>query len=64
MGVIVKADKENNDPSEHRYYLYKHIHFIIYYNKDRVIEITVQTEQHALVDLTEDKKLMWNFCIL
>ena len=56
-GFIGKVDKENKDPSEYRYYLYKHIHFIIYYNKDRVIEITVQTEQHALVDLTEDKEV-------
>lgn len=54
-GFIGKVDKEGKDPSEFRYYLYKHIHFLVYYNKDRVIEIIVQTEQHALVDLTEDK---------
>jgi hypothetical protein len=60
-GFIGKVDKENKDPSEYRYYLYKHIHFIIYYKKDRVIEITVQTEQHALADLTEDKEVEVEF---
>lgn len=54
-GFIGKVDKEGKDPSEYRYYLYKHIHFDILYNKDRVIEINVRTDPRALVDLTEDK---------
>ncbi|XP_004299493.1 PREDICTED: transmembrane 9 superfamily member 3-like [Fragaria vesca subsp. vesca] len=56
-GFIGKVDKENKDPSEYKTYLYKHIHFDILYNKDRVIEINVQTDPHALVDLTEDKEV-------
>ncbi|PQQ15425.1 transmembrane 9 superfamily member 3 [Prunus yedoensis var. nudiflora] len=52
-----KVDKEGKDPSEYKTYLYKHIHFDISYNKDRVIEINVRTDPNALVDLTEDKEV-------
>ncbi|KAG6625463.1 hypothetical protein CIPAW_16G098800 [Carya illinoinensis] len=60
-GFIGKVDKEGKDPSEYRYYLYKHIHFDIFYNKDRVIEINARTDPHALVDLTEDKSVEVEF---
>lgn len=56
-GFIGKVDKEGKDPSDFKYYLYKHIHFDIFYNKDRVIEINVRTDPNALVDLTEDKEV-------
>lgn len=56
-GFIGKVDKEGKDPSDYRYYLYKHIHFDIFYNKDRVIEINVRTDQNALVDVTEDNEV-------
>ncbi|KAI3977973.1 hypothetical protein MKX01_032350 [Papaver californicum] len=55
-GFIGKVEKDSkSDPSEYKYYLYKHINFEILYNKDRVIEINVRTDPNALVDLTEDK---------
>ncbi|KAI3895373.1 hypothetical protein MKX03_032586 [Papaver bracteatum] len=55
-GFIGKVEKDSkSDPSEFKYYLYKHINFEILYNKDRVIEINVRTDPNALVDLTEDK---------
>lgn len=61
-GFIGKVDKEGkSDPSEYRYYLYKHIHFDILYNKDRVIEINVRTDPNSLVDLTEDKPVEAEF---
>lgn len=57
-GFIGKVDKEGkSDPSEYRYYLYKHIQFDILYNKDHVIEINARTDPHSLVDLTEDKEV-------
>ncbi|CAH8353791.1 unnamed protein product [Eruca vesicaria subsp. sativa] len=57
-GFIGKVDKEiKSDPSEHRYFLYKHIQFEILYNNDRVIEISARMDPHSLVDLTEDKEV-------
>ncbi|TQE09879.1 hypothetical protein C1H46_004457 [Malus baccata] len=56
-GFIGKVDKEGEDPSEYKTYLYKHIHFDLYYNKDRVIEVNVRTDPNALVDLSEDKEV-------
>ncbi|KAI9087321.1 hypothetical protein K1719_030641 [Acacia pycnantha] len=56
-GFIGKIDKDGKDPSDYKYYLYKQIHFEIFYNKDRVIEINVRTDPNALVDLTEDREV-------
>ena len=54
-GFIGKVDKEGKaDPSEYKYSLYKHIHFDVLYNKDRVIEISAKTDPSSVVDLTED----------
>ncbi|KAK9996727.1 hypothetical protein SO802_021413 [Lithocarpus litseifolius] len=55
-GFIGKVEKEGKDPSDYRYFLYKHIQFNILYNKDRVIEIGVQTDARNVVDLTDDNK--------
>lgn len=57
-----KVDKEGKaDPSEYKYYLFKHIHFQVFHNKDRVIEINAKTDPNALVDLTEDKEVSVDF---
>ncbi|XP_050258700.1 transmembrane 9 superfamily member 3-like [Quercus robur] len=55
-GFIGKVEKEGKEPSDYRYFLYKHIQFNIFYNKDRVIEINVQTDARNVVDLTDDNK--------
>ncbi|RWR75136.1 transmembrane 9 superfamily member 3-like protein isoform X1 [Cinnamomum micranthum f. kanehirae] len=60
-GFIGKVDKEGKAPSEYKYFLYKHIHFEILYNKDRIIEITVHTDPNAMVDVTEDKEVNVEF---
>lgn len=60
-GFIGKVDKENKDPSDYKYYLYRHIHFDISHNNGRVIEINVHTDPSALVDLTEDKEVEVEF---
>ena len=56
-GFMGKIDKEGKDPSDYKYYLYRQIHFEIFYNRDRVIEINVRTDPNALVDLTEDREV-------
>lgn len=57
-GFLGKVDKEGkDDPSEYKYYLFKHLHFEILYNKDRVVEVSVKSDPDALVDLTEDKEV-------
>ncbi|KAL6002507.1 Cellular adhesion and filamentous growth protein [Asimina triloba] len=54
-GFIGKVDNEDKmDPRDYKYLLFKHIHFDILYNNDRVIEIHVQTDPNLTVDITED----------
>jgi hypothetical protein len=61
-GFLGKVDKEGKaDPSDYKYYLFKHLQFDIFYNKDRVIEINVRPDPNALVDLTEDKDINVDF---
>ncbi|RWW41548.1 hypothetical protein BHE74_00052952 [Ensete ventricosum] len=60
-GFIGKVDKEGKDLGDYKYYLYRHIHFDVLYNGDRVIEITVHTDPSALVDLTEDREIEVDF---
>lgn len=61
-GFIGKVDKEGKtDPSEYKYFLYKHIQFDVQYNKDRVIEISARMDPHSVVDLTEDKEVEAEF---
>ncbi|KAK2973155.1 hypothetical protein RJ640_009578 [Escallonia rubra] len=61
-GFVGKIEKETRaDPSESKYYLFKHLHFDVLYNKDRVIEVNVRTDPSALVDLTEDKEVVADF---
>lgn len=61
-GFLGKVEKEGKaDPSEYKYYLFKHLHFEIFYNKDRVIEIIARTDPNALVDITEDKEVDVDF---
>lgn len=61
-GFLGKVDKEGKtDPSEYKYFLYKHIQFEVMYNKDRVIEIGAKMDPHSVVDLTEDKDVDADF---
>lgn len=61
-GFIGKVDKEGKaDPSEYKYFLYKHLHIEILYNKDRVIEISAKMDPQSVVDLTEDKQVDADF---
>jgi hypothetical protein len=60
-GFLGKHEKEKDDPNESKYYLFKHLHFDIQYNNDRVIEVNVRTDPNALVDLTEDKEVDADF---
>ncbi|KAK1575298.1 hypothetical protein Q3G72_004283 [Acer saccharum] len=61
-GFLGKVDKEGKtDPSEYKYYLFKHLQFDISYNKDRVVEISVRSDPNAIVDLTEDNEVDVDF---
>ncbi|XP_073293518.1 transmembrane 9 superfamily member 3-like [Primulina huaijiensis] len=61
-GFIGKIDKDvKADPNDHKYYLFKHLHFEIFFNKDRVIEINARADSNALVDLTEDREIDVDF---
>ncbi|OIT00955.1 transmembrane 9 superfamily member 3 [Nicotiana attenuata] len=62
-GLIGRVEnrEETDDPKDYKYFLYKHIHFDILYNKDRVIEITARTDPHSVLDLTEDKEVNAEF---
>ncbi|GAB4827283.1 Cellular adhesion and filamentous growth protein [Ancistrocladus abbreviatus] len=55
-GFLGKVDNdEKTDPSQYKYYLFRHLNFGILYNEDRVIEINAQSDPNALVDLTENR---------
>jgi hypothetical protein len=57
-GFIGKVEKEGKaDPSEYKYFLFKHIQFEVLYNKDRVIEISARMDPQSMVELREDKDL-------
>uniref|UniRef100_A0A0D6QWY8 Transmembrane 9 superfamily member n=1 Tax=Araucaria cunninghamii TaxID=56994 RepID=A0A0D6QWY8_ARACU len=61
-GFIGKLEKDNKaDPNSVRYLLYKHVHFEIFYNNDRVIEINVRTDPNFTLDITEDKEVEVDF---
>ncbi|XP_031483990.1 transmembrane 9 superfamily member 2-like [Nymphaea colorata] len=61
-GFIGKVEKDDQtDPGEFRYLLYKHIHFDISYNQDRVIEINVQTDPNLAIDISEEKEIETEF---
>nr|XP_034908454.1 transmembrane 9 superfamily member 2-like isoform X3 [Populus alba] len=51
-GFLGRVDKR-----QQRYCLFNHIHLNIYYNKDRVIEITSGLDTKTMVELTEDKEV-------
>ncbi|GMH16117.1 hypothetical protein Nepgr_017958 [Nepenthes gracilis] len=62
LGFLGKVDKaEKADPSEYKYFLYKHIHFDILYNKDRAIAISVHTDRSSMVDISEHKEINVDF---
>ncbi|XP_010037000.2 transmembrane 9 superfamily member 2 [Eucalyptus grandis] len=60
-GFIGMIDKDGRDPNEYKYLLFKRVIFEIFYNKDRVIEITVRTDPKSIADLTEDKEVDFQF---
>ncbi|XP_064961287.1 transmembrane 9 superfamily member 3-like isoform X2 [Musa acuminata AAA Group] len=56
-GFLGKIEGVKTDSGKDKYFLFKHIHFNILYNDDRVIEINVQTDPNINVDISEDRKL-------
>lgn len=61
-GFVGKVENANKgDEKKPRYLLYRHVHFDILYNDDRVIEISVHTDPQYTVDITEDKEIEVEF---
>ncbi|GLT28764.1 hypothetical protein SLA2020_036720 [Shorea laevis] len=61
-GFLGRVDKEGKaDPSDYKYYLFKHLIFEISYNKDRVIEIIARSDTTAVVDITQDEEVNVDF---
>ncbi|WMV18907.1 hypothetical protein MTR67_012292, partial [Solanum verrucosum] len=58
-GLIRRVEnrEETEDTKYYKYFLYKHIHFNIHYNMDRVIEITARMDPHSVLDLTGDREV-------
>jgi len=62
-GFLGKFDSDEGkvDPTVSRVYLFRHLHFEILYNEDRIIDVVVRSDQNALVDLTEDREVDVDF---
>ncbi|CAL9760739.1 unnamed protein product [Musa acuminata subsp. burmannicoides] len=56
-GFLGKIEGVKTDSGKDKYFLFKHSHFNILYNDDRVIEINVQTDPNINVDISEDREL-------
>ncbi|CAL9080139.1 unnamed protein product [Musa acuminata var. zebrina] len=55
-GFLGKIEGVKTDSGKDKYFLFKHIHFNILYNDDRVIKINVQRDPNINVDISEDRK--------
>ncbi|KAJ1410533.1 Nonaspanin [Sesbania bispinosa] len=64
-GFLGKFDSEDKDDptasARATVYLFKHIHFEILYNKDRIIDVFIRNDPNAVVDLTEDREVNVDF---
>lgn len=61
-GFLGRVEKNGSvDPGQYRYYLYKHLHFEIAYNKDRIIRIRAGTDPKDCLELTDDKDVVVDF---
>ncbi|KAJ6845889.1 transmembrane 9 superfamily member 2-like [Iris pallida] len=60
-GFMGKVEKDKLDQSDNKFLLFQHIHFDIFYNDDRVIEINLQSDPNLSVDITEDKEVDLEF---
>lgn len=56
-GFVGKVEEDRKDPTSYKYFLYRHIHFDILYNADRVIEINAKNDINSPVDITEDREI-------
>eukprot|EP00256_Glycine_max_P055454 XP_014622643.1 transmembrane 9 superfamily member 2 isoform X2 [Glycine max] len=61
-GFLGKFDSEDKDDQTGAIvHLFKHVHFEILYNKDRIIDVFIQNDPQAVVDLTENKEVEVDF---
>lgn len=55
---IGRTDKEQG---KNRYFIFTHMYFEIFYNKDRVIEVNARTDSQSLADVTYDEEVELEF---
>ncbi|XP_014504041.1 transmembrane 9 superfamily member 2 [Vigna radiata var. radiata] len=61
-GFLGKFDSEDkDDPTGARVHLFKHVHFEILYNKDRIIDVFIRNDPRAVVDLTQNREVNVDF---
>ncbi|KAG2391361.1 Transmembrane 9 superfamily member 2 [Vigna angularis] len=61
-GFLGKFDSEDkDDPTGVRVHLFKHVHFEILYNKDRIIDVFIRNDPRAVVDLTQNREVNVDF---
>ncbi|KAH6796965.1 Endomembrane protein 70 protein family [Perilla frutescens var. hirtella] len=61
-GFLGRIEKNGSvDPRQYKYYLNKHLHFKVFYNKNRIINIQATTDPYDCVELTDDKDVLVDF---
>lgn len=53
-GFIGTVEKDPNDDENKHYYLFKHLHFHILYNGDRVIYANITADPQQIQELTDE----------
>lgn len=56
-----KEKEDDGDSNEATIYLFRHVHFEILYNNDRIIDVFFRNDPNAVVDLTEDREVNVDF---
>ncbi|PWA77657.1 nonaspanin (TM9SF) [Artemisia annua] len=59
IGSVFATRDYTYERIKNKYFLFKHVHFDVAYNEDRVIMVNLTTD--SLVDLTEDKEVVVDF---
>ncbi|KAK4597003.1 hypothetical protein RGQ29_014857 [Quercus rubra] len=60
-GFLGRIDRLGTAVPNDRFFLFMHVHFDIFFNKDRVIEVSSHVDYTHVVDLTEDRELLVEF---
>lgn len=56
-GFVGRVDRSSINDSEHKYLLYQHLEFEIFFNKDQIIETHLLMRPNEVVELTEGREM-------